>query len=318
MNALKIGTRHWDHVLPVALGDVTADGAYDYRRLDSTPSLWQERGFDAGETSFSQYVRARAAGDTSVTALPIFLMRGFRHRCIITAESSSMESAEDLKGARIGLTGWADSGNTWTRAILRDAGVKIADAEWRVGALTADHPIVDRIGDVAVAENVGPTENDEPMVEMLERGALDAIMTPFMPPGFYEPGSRLRPLFRDSKRAEAEYFSRVGFVPGIHVLAVQTQVLEENPELAQQLVDDFHAAKALSFSRRNKLQDVTPWQNEAVEETVRTFGEDWMPYGWSATRLVTTSFVQELVAQDLLPTEIPAEDLFPFAVEPSI
>jgi 4,5-dihydroxyphthalate decarboxylase len=317
MSELKVGTRHWDHVLPLALGDVGSGSDYDYRRLDTTPDLWQERGLDMGETSFSKYVRARAAGDTSVTALPVFLMRGFRHRCIITTESSELESAGELKGARIGLTGWADSGNTWTRAILREAGVGIADAEWQVGALTADHPVMDRIGNIAVPENVAPTEHDEPMVEMLERGALDAVMTPFMPPGFYEPGSKLRPLYRDSRQAETDYFSRVGFVPGIHLLAVQTGVLEDRPELAQQLVNDFQAAKLLSASRRSKLQDVTPWQNEAIAGTVRTFGADWMPYGWASNQLMIRTFVRELVAQNLLTAEIPDEELFPFPVEAS-
>jgi 4,5-dihydroxyphthalate decarboxylase len=310
MTTLKLGTGHWDHVLPLALGDVPGAEAYEFFRLDVTPDLWQERSIDAGETSFSKYVRARAEGDMSLTALPVLLMTGFRHRCIITTKEASFESAIDLKGARIGLTGWADSGNTWTRAVLREVGVGIDAAERRVGALTADHPVTDRIGDVQVPGNVAPTENDELMVEKLERGALDAVVTPFMPPGFYEADSKFRTLDRDTRRAETDYYARVGYIPGIHVLAVQTVLLEDRPELAQQLVNDFQAAKLLSFSRRSKLQDITPWQNEAIGETVRTFGTDWMPYGWTPNRAMISGFIDELRAQDLLPADITETELF--------
>lgn len=318
LSRIKLSTRHWDHVLPLALGDMESAASYDFERRDITPDLWQERGLDAGETSFSKYVRARAEGDTSLTALPVFLMTGFRHRCIIVRKESALESAADLAGKRIGLTGWADSGNTWTRAILRDSGVEIADAEWRVGALTADHPVTDRIGNVAVPANVSPTENDEPMMDMLNRGALDAVMTPFMPPGFYEAGSAFRTLYRDCRSAEAEYFGRLGYVPGIHVLAVQTAKLEKNPGLAQQLVDDFQAAKALSSTRRNKLQDVTPWQNEAIAETIQTFGTDWMPYGWTVNLPMINGFIDELRAQNLLTEQVTAADLFPFPSDPTL
>ena len=92
---------------------------------ETTPNLWSSADLDGGETSFSRYVRARAAGDDRVIALPLFLMRGFRHRCIIVRRDIDRRDAADLKGARIGLTGWPDSGNTWTRAILREAGVGV-------------------------------------------------------------------------------------------------------------------------------------------------------------------------------------------------
>lgn len=315
MKKFRLGTRHWDHVLPIALMDTPGADAYELDRFDSTPDLWQKRHILAGETSFSKYVRARAEGDFSVTALPVFLMTGFRHRCIITAKTSDLETAADLKGARIGLTGWADSGNTWTRAILREVGVEIANADWHVGSLTRAHPVMDRIGDVDVPGNVRPSANDEPLVDMLERGALDAVMTPFMPPDFYSVDSPFRPLFTNARGSEADYFSRTGFIPGIHLLGVQTDVLEEEPERAQELTDLFQSAKRLSASRRRKLQDVTPWQNEAVAETIRTFGDDWMPYGWGPNEKMIHSFVEEMQAQHLLRPTLTADELFPFRTE---
>lgn len=311
MRHLRLATRHWDHVMPINTKEVAGYEHYDLETRALTPDLWTERDLDGGETSFSRYVRARATGDDSVTALPVFIMRGFRHRCIITAKGSPLETAADLRGKRIGLTGWADSGNAWTRAILRQAGVDIADADWRVGALTANHPIIDRIGPIDVPENIAPTENDEPMVDMLARGALDAVMTPFMPPGFYDADSPFRPLYRNTQQAEVDYYASTGFIPGIHVLAVQTRILEQDPEQATALVAAFEAAKIISSERRGKLLDITPWQNEAMATATRVFGSDWMPYGLPGNATMIAAFQTELIAQGLLDNEQGVDQLFP-------
>lgn len=311
MSTIRLATRHWDHVMPIATKDVPSFENYDLETRAITPNVWTERDLDGGETSFSSYVRARAAGDDSVTALPIFIMRGFRHRCIITAANSPLETASDLRGKRIGLTGWADSGNTWTRAILRQTSVDIADVEWRVGALTKNHPVTDRIGPIEVPENIAATENDEPMVDMLERGALDAVMTPFMPAGFYETDAPFRTLYRDPRQAEADYFATTGFIPGIHVLAVQSSLLDTAPEQAAQLMDLFESAKEISAARRGKLLDITPWQNEAIASTIRIFGTDWMPYGLDANRIMIAAFQTELVAQGLMSEAMDVDYLFP-------
>lgn len=313
---LHLGVRHWDHVVPLALGDVGAD-LVKIDRLDATPDLWRDSGFDGGETSFSRYVRARAAGNDHIVALPVFLMRGFRHRCIIVRSDSGAKDAAALRGARIGLTGWADSGNVWTRAILREAGIGVDDADWQVGPLTSSHPVVDRIGNVAVGDNVRHTINGAPLVDLLRAGELDAVMTPFMPPGFHTADSDLRTLYPDNRQAEADYYGRHRYIPGIHVLTVRSEVLRGNPAAAQQLVTAFEAAKRLSRARRDKLVDVTPWHNEEVAFASRVIGSDWLPYGLSADRVMVRDFQTELVEQRLLAGPVPEQDLFPYPVEPN-
>jgi 4,5-dihydroxyphthalate decarboxylase len=50
---LKLGVRQWDHVVPIALGDVPSPGL-TLTRLESTPDLWTSPDYDGGETSFSR------------------------------------------------------------------------------------------------------------------------------------------------------------------------------------------------------------------------------------------------------------------------
>lgn len=317
MEKIRLGARNWDHVLPIALGDLPHFDRFDLERRDITPDLWTERDLDGGETSFSRYIRARASGDFSVTALPFFIMRGFRHRCIITRADSHLESASELKGKRVGVTGWADTGNTWTRAILRREGVEVSDVEWFVGRLTTGHPVQDRIGPITVPDNIRTCPGEEPMVDMLVRGALDAVMTPFMPPGFHDVDSPLRTLYRNSRQAEANYYAEVGYIPGIHLLAVQSRILEQRPSSAQDLLDLFEESRVLSDQRRMKLQDVTPWQNEALAESVQHFGTDWMASGWLRNEAMVSDLQTEMIQQGLLQSPVVLEDLFPYRPEPA-
>lgn len=316
-STIRIGARHWDHLIPLALGDVPATENIRVERSEATPDLWHDDHLDASETSLSKYVRARAAGDSRVVALPVFLMRAFRHRCIIVRKDSHLTHPSQLRGGVIGLTGWPDSGNTWTRAILREEGVGVDDAVWRVGRLTATHPIEDRIGIPSPPASVRAMPGERPLVDSLLDGTLDAVMTPFMPPGFHHTESKLRPLFEDTRTAERDYFGRHGYIPGIHVLGVRQSVLDARPELAQQLVDTFDIARRLSFARRQKLMDVTPWQNEEIAETIRFFGDDWLTYGWRHDAQMVAAFQDELRAQGLLDAPLDAEDLFPHQIEPT-
>lgn len=316
MPRLRIATRSWAHVLPLALQEVPdASDLVDLERRDLTPNLWAEPDLAGAETSFSTYVRARADGDRSVTALPYFIMRSFRHRCIIVAKSSGISSPRELRRATVGLTGWPDSGNTWTRAILRDHGVELDEVTWRVGRLTSDHPEADRLGGVAVPEHLDVAPMSEPLLDGLCAGHLDAVMTPFMPEGFLEPESPFRTLFVDNYAEEARYYDARGYLPGIHLIAVKTSILQERPGYASDLVSAFERSQRLSHQDRAKLQDVTPWTNEALRMSVGVMGHNFNPVGLEPNRQMIEDFQAELCAQHLMASPVPLDDLFPYSTE---
>lgn len=310
---LRVGTRQWDHVFPIAMGDVSAPSGREVSltRLDHTPDLWTSADFAAGETSLSRYIRRRAAGDESVVALPVFLMRGFRHRCIIVPQSSAAASLTDLSEARIGVTGWPDSGNTWTRALLVDAGVDLATIAWTVGRLTAAHPITDRFDGVVPRSELTVTTSDVPMVELLTSGRLDAVFTPFLPPGFQLPDSGMRMLFDDVTSHEQAYLRQRGYVPGIHVLAVRAEALEAEPSLPAELGCMFRQSELMAAARHRKLLDVTPWLNSAFAMLDSTGCDDPNPIGIAANRTMLHDFIGQMSLQGLISQKPTLHELFP-------
>src|ERR671927_1037486 len=128
---IRLVTRSYTHVMPLAAGDVVPEGIdLVLDRTTSISHFREDRSFQAGEHSFSQFLIRHAQGDRSVVALPIFVMRGFRQRCFFVRHDSPLEELPDLVGKRVGTNGWPDTGNTWSRAALRTAGVHLLSIQW--------------------------------------------------------------------------------------------------------------------------------------------------------------------------------------------
>ncbi|WP_329236084.1 hypothetical protein OG417_31080 [Actinoallomurus sp. NBC_01490] len=306
---IRLALRDWDHLVPLVTGQVRPRGfELEIESRAVTPDVLREPGLDGGETSFSRYALGRGDGDGRLTGLPIFVMRGFRHRCVLVRRDSGLTTAKDLAGARIGLTGWPDSGNTWTRAILRSAGVDLSGIAWTVGPLTAGETGKDRVGPRPLPANV--TVTDESLVDGLASGRHDAIFTPFMPEEMFTGTSRFRHLYDDHRGAELDYFGRTGFVPGIHLLALRSEVVDEHPWLPSALEEAFEESKRHWLARRRHLADTTPWLLAELEAGTRIFGADWMPYGAAANAAMTAAFCTELHEQGIAPHPIDPEELF--------
>ena len=308
---IRVGARPWDHLTPLVLGDVRARSFdLEVTRLDQTPNLESDDRFDVAETSFARYALSRLAGETATVGLPAFVMSGFRHRCVLTRADSPLHAFADLRGRRVGVTGWPDSGNTWTRALVRAAGVGIDEIDWYVGPLLDDHPVGDRIGPVAVPQNVGRTPDDRALVEMVLSGDLDAIMTPFMPPGFHEPGAPLRHLLDDYRAAEIDYFAQTGFLPGIHLMTVRRTVLEHHPFVAAELVDVLERSRSHWWSARTKLADTTPWLLKEIDLVEKTTGRAWSPYDSECAMPMVSAFCTELAEQGIATRRPEPSELF--------
>lgn len=317
---VKIATRDWDYLTPLVLGEVSSE-RIDLQ-VDRVGTLIPDLGtsdiYDAAEVSFSRYTSAMAAGDDTVVGIPCFIMRGFRHRCIITTEESPMTRLSDLAGKRIGVTGWRDSGNTWTRAALRREGVGVEDAFWFAGRLTASHPIVDRLDGFGRPGRIVAAPGERPMMELLAEGELDAVFTPFMPDGYFENGSGFRQLLPDFVKAEKAYFDDVGYVPGMHIVAVKARLAEQHPWLPAELTRLVDESQRVWTSRRRKYAETTPWMFGELLRSARDLPADWNASGLRANSAMIADFVTELREQGILQSGLTPQSLFPFEAELSV
>lgn len=110
MVSVTLATRDYDHVSPLATGDVTVEGVglTLIRSFDALTRVAKDASLDGGEVSFSRYLHGLAAGDSSLVGLPAFVVRG-----------SGLGDVTDLAGKRVGTNEWPATGNTWTRVVLR-------------------------------------------------------------------------------------------------------------------------------------------------------------------------------------------------------
>lgn len=312
---IRLAVRDWDYFTPLALGDIKPKGftlAID--RVGTLPDdLAHSPHYDAGEVSFSRYAQSRARGDESLLALPHFLMRGFRQRCILTTEESPLTELSQLAGKRIGVTGWQDSGNTWTRALLRREGVETEDAYWYAGRLTEAHPIVDRLGKFGQPGRIEAAPGEQPLVTLLKNGGLDAIFTPFMPDGYFSGHSGLRQLQRNFRQAELDYFHAVGYNPGMHVLGIKPEIAQAHPWLPEALSEVIDQSYAMWMNKRIKYADTTPWLLDDLRRTAQDLPANWNDNGFEVNKVMIADFARELHAQKITEECLTPETLFPWS-----
>lgn len=311
---IRLAVRDWDYLTPIALGDIKSSRLdIELDRVGTlTANPGQNEFHGAAEMSFSRYTSMRYEGDNSIIGIPNFIMRGFRHRCIITRQDSDIHTLAELKGKKIGVTGWRDSGNTWTRAALRREGVGVDDAYWYAGRLTEAHPITDRLDGFGREGRIEAMPEERPMMDALRDGFLDAIFTPFMPDGYFSKNCEFRQVVTDFRSAELAYFNDVGYVPGMHLIGIKPHILEKNPWVAQELSDLLDESQRIWTAKRRKYAETTPWIIEELLQVARTLPDNWNSSGINANSKMINDFAEELHIQGILSRQLTIDELFPF------
>lgn len=306
---IRVTCMPWDHVTLLKTREVAPKG-WDLH-VDCHDRVWDwtvDERYGAGELSLSRYVRGLASGDDSIVALPLFLMRGFRQRCILVGRESKRRTLSDLVGTRIGVPGWADTGNTWTRAVLREAGIGLDQVEWVVGL--AFNGAAQTIRGAEVPDHVRLLRDSENIYDELLAGRLDSVFFPFLPIDFHRGGFPLRHLFDDFAGEERDYYARVGYEPGLHLLGVRRSLLQQHPWLAADMVELFADARRRWIERRAFYADTTPWLLDEIERSMDTFGGDWSCNGVGTNQVMLEAFCKELSEQHVLGEPLAAEAIF--------
>ena len=298
--AVTLVIKDYDYLAPLACGDVVAEeldltldrdtpGALDRTLSDPTVLV--------GELSFARHLSRLADDDQSFVGLPSFPYRAFRQRCFFVRRDSGLHDFKDLAGKRIGTNEWPATGNTWSRALLRDAGVSIEGIDWVVGSVDGGSTIRDQ---GVLPPHVRENSSDKPLRQLLIDGELDALMCPLPPRCFYEPNSPIVRLIPDFRRAEQAYFRDVGYFPAHHIVGIRRELFEREPWVARSLFRALEASKLHWRAVRRRLAESSPWMLADLEEAEAMMGEDWAPDGIGPNRAMTQRLCDEMLALGLL------------------
>ena len=306
--SLTLAMRDEDYLASLACGDVAPERLNLTLRRDTARALYwvDDPSVHAGELSLSKHIQRLASGDLTIVALPFFAERAFCQRSFFVRRDSGLRDFRDLAGKRVGTNDWHATGNTWSRAVLRDAGVKIDEMRWWVGSLDG----APSRGRGTLPPHAQYIAGGQTLLTMLLEGHLDALMCPSPPKGFYAAGSPIIRLVQDYKHAEREYYLRTGIYPLQHIVGVRREIFEQDPRAAASLYDALERSKTSWQARLRAIPEMLPWILTEVEEATVLMGEDWLPNGVAVNRTVVQAFLDEQVAQGLIAKPLAFEALF--------
>jgi 4,5-dihydroxyphthalate decarboxylase len=255
--------------------------------------------FDVSELAMTTYLCARSHGKR-LTALPIFLVRGFHHGAIVANAAAGIPEPRDLEGRTVGVNrGYTVTTGVWARGILaREHGVDLDRVTWL------------RSGDEHVAEyrppeNVVDAEPGADLAAMLAAGELAATI------GLATDEPGLEPLIRDAAEAGFEALRRRGHYPINHLVVVRDELLEAHPEVAVAVFDAFAESKRLYVERlrAGAIADPSP-ADRMHARVLEITGRDPLPYGIEPNRAVIEELIDHAVSQHILDRRPDVDSLF--------
>lgn len=237
----------------------------------------RERAYDVCELAITTYLCAKEHG-ARITALPIFLVRGFHHGAIVAPEP---RCPKDLEGARVGVNrGYTVTTGVWARGVLADEhGVELDRVTW---VLSGDEHVVE----YQPPPNVVPADGD--LGELLAAGELAAAIGI---DGF-------EPLLPNAEEAGREALRTRGHYPINHLVVVKDELVEHAPAI--------FAAFAEAKERYIRAGRLDPLHEEVAAIT----GSDPLPYGLEPNRAVIEELIDHAVRQKILRSRPDVDSLF--------
>jgi 4,5-dihydroxyphthalate decarboxylase len=257
-------------------------------------------------------------GFRDYTLLPIFPLRVFRHKNIFIRTDRGIDKPQDLRGRKIATPGYSSTSLTWIRGIMQgEYGVAPEDVQWVVSAkdsaakATGGASRFENILPKGLSVTKGPAGMDES--DLLEAGEVDALFHAAEPRAFIEGHPKIGRLFADSRATEQAYFKTTGIFPIMHAVAMKTDVLEENPWLAEAVFDAYSSAKQLTYDYLVKsawYKTSLPWVQQELEDTRALMGENYWSYGIEPNRDALNALFRYSYEQGLAERQLEIEELF--------
>ena len=320
---LKIAGYDYDRVRAIMNGKVThkdLDISFHVENIYSVSNdvFGPEQKYDISEIGLIPFITRYVNNDfRDYTLIPVFISRTFRHRNIFIHTDSGIEKPEDLIGKKVGTPGYGMSANTWIRGfLLDDYGVKADDFQWIVTTKSSDGgSLKSAFGKYYFEDDFpiskGPEGVDES--ELLLSGRCDALITAITPTAFLEGNPKIKRLFPNVKETEIAYFEKNKMFPIMHVVAIRTSVLKENPWVAEAVFKMYSEAKTIAFEHLESttVSRVTlPWVFDEFENTRNIMGTNYWKYGLEPNRKELEAVMRYVYEQGLVKSQITYLEMF--------
>jgi 4,5-dihydroxyphthalate decarboxylase len=299
---LRTVTRTQGNNRDLKSGAVEPDGVrFDFEEVpvlvQAFRRMVRESAYDISEMALTTYLCARAHG-VPITAVPVFLVRGFHHGAVLRAAGSATTPG-DLEGARVGVNrGYTVTTGVWARGVLQDEhGVRLDRVTW---APSGD----EHVQAYVPPANVQPLGTGADLLDLVRTGELPAAVG-------LDVGEGTEPMVADAEEAGFAALRDRGHYPINHLVVVRDELLAEQPGLAAVVFDAFARSKA-AYVDRLRAQD--PGDDDATDRMHRRVmdltGNDPLPYGLEPNRVVLDELVRHAVTQAILPGPVALEDVF--------
>lgn len=319
---LTLAINDYDHVRDLVTGVVPVEGIdLTCLTLSVEEIFWRfarHREWDVSELSMAKYCSLRAGGDDSITAIPVFPSRSFRHSAIFVRADGPVDDPAALAGARIGCPEWTQTATVWARGLLQHQyGIDLTGVSWVRGG-TNEPGRVEGIALDLPAEFDVVTESERSLNDLLVEGEIAALICPHPPRDFENRSGKIVRLFSDYRAVEEEYFREVGFFPPMHLVALRQEVVDRHPWVAMNLFEAFLAAKDRGLARAldpNTPRYPIPWSFANAQRGEELMGADPWPYGLDANREALAAFLGMAHEQGVTKRPLQPEDLFAPSVQ---
>jgi 4,5-dihydroxyphthalate decarboxylase len=207
------------------------------------------REWDVSELSFAKFAAQVTRDNADIIGLPVPCSRLFRFSSFYVNRNSSIKTAEDLRGKRIGSPEWAHTAAVYMRGWLHnDVGVRLPDIHWyQAGANEAGR--IEKV-ELSLPDGVELTRvADKSLSEMLASGEIDCAIIARPPNCFLAGNPDVKRLFPDFLAMEEDYYAQTRVWPIMHIIAIQKGVLDANPWVARNLYNAFLESKRRSVER---------------------------------------------------------------------
>jgi 4,5-dihydroxyphthalate decarboxylase len=315
---LTLAISPYDHVEDLVAGRIVPDGIrLTCLRLPIEEIFFRflkYREWDVSELSFAKYASLISQGEDSLTAIPVFPSRIFRHSSVYVRRDGPIRAPRDLAGKRIGLPEWAQTAAVYSRGFMvHQYGIDLTGVNWVQAGVNEPG----RAEKVTLKLPPGIRLIPAPaksLSRMLVEGELDAVLSAHAPACFEDSNPNVMRLFEDYMAVEADYYRETGIFPIMHVVALKRELVEAQPWIATSLLKAFEEAKRRSVARALEVtapRFPIPWCFEHARRAQELFGNDYWPYGIDGNRTTLEAFLQYAYEQGVCHRRLTTEDLFP-------